>query len=120
YGVDVILDMVGGDYVDRNIQLAAKDARIVSIAFLKGSTVEIDLMPMLLKRLVLTGSTMRARSAEVKAGIAQNLKRVIWPFIENKAIQPRISAVYPLEEVSEAHRLMESGTHVGKIVLTID
>jgi len=119
YGVDVILDMVGGDYVARNLDLAARDGRVVSIAFLKGAKVEIDLAQVLFKRLVLTGSALRPMSSEEKSAIAENLKTVIWPLIENGKIRPKIFAVFPLSDASGAHRLMESGRHIGKIVLRV-
>ncbi len=119
YGVDVILDMVGGDYTGRNLDLAARDGRVVSIAFLKGAKVEIDLAQILFKRLVLTGSALRPMSAEEKSSIAENLKMVIWPLIESGKIRPKIFAVFPLSDASGAHRLMESGRHIGKIVLRV-
>ncbi|MBW2429267.1 MAG: NAD(P)H-quinone oxidoreductase [Deltaproteobacteria bacterium] len=118
-GVDVILDMVGGDYVARNLELAAMDGRIVSISFLKGSRVEIDMMHILRKRLIITGSTLRPRSAEAKAGIAQNLRAQVWPLIESGEIKPLIAARFPLTDAAEAHRLMESSKHIGKIILTV-
>ena len=118
-GVNVILDMVGGDYVSRNLELAAKDGRIVSISFIKGSRVEIDMMHILLKRLIVTGSTLRPRSAEAKAEIAEKLRVHIWPLIENNKIKPLIAARFPLEDVAESHRLMESSKHIGKIILTV-
>jgi NADPH2:quinone reductase len=119
YGVDVILDMVGGDYAGRNLDLAARDGRVVSIAFLKGAKVEIDLAQVLFKRLVLTGSALRPMSSEEKSAIAENLKTVIWPLIESGKIRPKIFAVFPLSDASGAHRLMESGRHIGKIVLRV-
>jgi len=119
-GVDVILDMVGGDYTGRNLDLAARDGRVVSIAFLKGAKVEIDLAQILFKRLVLTGSALRPMSAEEKSAIAENLKTMIWPLIENGKIRPKIFAVFPLSEAAKAHRLMESGRHIGKIVLHVE
>jgi putative PIG3 family NAD(P)H quinone oxidoreductase len=119
YGVDVILDMVGGDYAGRNLDLAARDGRVVNIAFLKGAKVEIDLAQVLFKRLVLTGSALRPMSSEEKSAIAENLKTVIWPLIESGKIRPKIFAVFPLSDASGAHRLMESGRHIGKIVLRV-
>jgi len=119
-GVDVILDMVGGDYVARNLTLAAADARLVSLSFLKGSHVAIDLMPLLLKRLTLTGSTLRPRTAAVKAGIAAELRTRVWPLIESGRISPLIAARFPLEQAAAAHALMESRRHIGKIVLIVD
>ncbi|MEJ2655882.1 MAG: NAD(P)H-quinone oxidoreductase [Desulfobacterales bacterium] len=119
YGVDVVLDMVGGDYVGRNLDLAARDGRVVSIAFLKGPKVEINMGHVLFKRLVLTGSALRPMSAESKAQVAGKLNTVIWPLIENGKIRPKIYAVFPLSDAAEAHRLMESGRHIGKIVLRV-
>jgi NADPH2:quinone reductase len=118
-GVDVILDIVGGDYVARNLELAAKDGRIVSLSFIKGSRVEIDMMPILLKRLIITGSTLRPRSAQAKAGIAKKLTTQIWPLIESKEIKPLIAARFPLEDAAESHKLIESSKHIGKIILTV-
>ncbi|MEH6469257.1 MAG: NAD(P)H-quinone oxidoreductase [Porticoccus sp.] len=118
-GVDVILDMVGGDYIQKNIRVAAFRARIISIAFLQGSKMEVDLMPVMLKQLILTGSTLRPRSTEEKASIADALLDNVWPLLENGSIAPVMSAVFPLEEAARAHRLMESNKHIGKIVLTL-
>jgi putative PIG3 family NAD(P)H quinone oxidoreductase len=118
-GVDVILDMVGGDYIQRNISAAAKEGRIVNIAFLKTSKVEVDFMPMMLKRLTLTGSTLRAQSTIVKATIAVELQHEIWPLLVQGKITPYIAAQFPLVEVVTAHQLMESSEHIGKIILTI-
>lgn len=118
-GVDVILDMVGGDYIQRNIQLAAVDGRIVQIAFLFGPKAEVNFAPVLMKRLVVTGSTLRPRSAEVKAQIASNLKKHVWSIIESGKIAPVIAATFPLAEAAKAHTLMESGELMGKIVLTL-
>ncbi|WP_395678464.1 NAD(P)H-quinone oxidoreductase [Inquilinus sp.] len=116
-GVDLILDMVGGDYVARNIDALAVDGRQVSIAFLKGSKVEIDLQKVMTKRLTLTGSTLRPRSVAEKGAIAAALLAEVWPLIEAGRIRPVIHATFPLARASEAHALMESSTHVGKIVL---
>jgi NADPH2:quinone reductase len=116
-GIDVILDMVGGDYVERNIRCAARDGRIVSIAFLKGSRIELDLLPMMLKRLTLTGSTLRPRSVEEKAAICRALENNVWPLIASGAVKPQIYRTFPLAEAAEAHALMESSEHIGKIVL---
>jgi len=118
-GVDVILDMVGGDYVARNLELAAVDGRIASISFLRGSQVEIDMMQILRKRLTVTGSTLRPRSAEAKAGIAEKLRAQIWPLIEIGEIKPLIAARFPLADVVESHKLMESSKHIGKIILMV-
>ena len=119
-GVDVILDMVGGDYVAKNIALAAMEGRIVNIAFLQGPQVTINLMPVMLKRLVMTGSTLRAQSDVAKAALADALKTAVWPLLESGKIVPQIAAQFPIAEVAEAHRLMESSAHIGKIVLTLD
>ena len=119
-GVNVILDMVGGDYVARNIKSLAPDGRLVNIAFLQGSKIEIDLMPVMLKRLTLTGSTLRARDPGFKADIADNLKQTVWPLFESGAIKPMVYKTFPLNQAAEAHKLMESSQHIGKIVLTVD
>jgi len=116
-GADVIIDMVGGDYVARNIAAAAMHGRIVNIAFLKGSKVEVDLLPMMLKRLTLTGSTLRPRTVAEKAEIAHALEARVWPLIEAGRIKPQVFRTFPLSKAADAHRLMESGVHIGKIVL---
>jgi len=119
-GVNVILDMVGGNYIQRNFSAAAKDGRIVNIAFLKGSKTELDLMPVMLKRLTLTGSTLRAQSPQIKAAIAQELKRQVWPLLNEQKIKPMIDSVFQLGEVAKAHERMESNLHIGKIILNIN
>jgi NADPH2:quinone reductase len=118
-GVDVILDMVGGDYIQRNINALALEGRIVNIAFLQGSQAEINLLPLMLKRGTLTGSTLRARTVEQKGAIAAPLRRVVWPLLEQGKVKPQIYRTFPLAAAAEAHRLMETSTHIGKIVLTI-
>ena len=118
-GVDVILDMVGGDYVQRNFAAAAKDGRIVNIAFLQGSRVQLDLMPLMLKRLTLTGSTLRAQSPAAKTQIAQELEQQLWPLIAAGKIRPVIDSVYSLAQVAEAHQRMESNQHIGKLVMDL-
>ena len=118
-GVNLILDMVGGTYVQRNIQALAADGRLVYIAFLGGAKSEVDLLPLMLKRLTLTGSTLRVRSIEFKAAIADRLRQKVWPLIESGEVKPVVARTFPLNEAAEAHRLMESSTHIGKIVLTI-
>lgn len=118
-GADVILDMVGGDYVARNIACAAFDGRVVNIAFLRGSQVEVNLMPVLLKRLTLGGSTLRPRTAEHKAKIAQQLAQHIWPLIEAKRIVPTVALCLPWQRVAEAHAAMESNALLGKAVLEV-
>ncbi|MAB14927.1 NAD(P)H-quinone oxidoreductase [Parvibaculum sp.] len=119
-GVDVILDMVGGDYIPRNIKAAAQDGRIVSIAFLNGSTAEVNFMPIMLKRLTLTGSTLRARGIEEKAGIAAALREKVWPLLEAGRVKPVIDATFPLQDAAKAHERMESSAHIGKLVLTLE
>lgn len=119
-GAQVILDMVGGDYIQRNFSAAAKEGRIVNIAFLKGSKAEVDFMPLMLKRLTLTGSTLRAQSNTTKAAIACELEEHIWPLLEQGRIKPQVNHRFPLEQAAEAHRLMESNRLIGKIVLTLD
>jgi NADPH:quinone reductase len=116
-GADVILDMVGGSYIPRNYEAAAQDGRIVQIAFLEGSTVEVDFRRLMLKRLTHTGSTLRARSVVEKAAIAQALEREVLPLLAQGRCRPVMDSTYPLAEAAEAHRRMESGAHVGKIVL---
>ncbi len=116
-GVDVILDMVGGDYVAKNLALLAPDGRLCFIAFLQGSKVEVNLLPILVKRLTVGGSTLRPRPVAFKAAIAQNLEEKIWPFIAEGRIKPVIHQTFPLAEAAEAHRLMESSAHIGKIML---
>jgi putative PIG3 family NAD(P)H quinone oxidoreductase len=118
-GVDVILDMVGGDYVQRNISALAPDGRLCTIAFLGGSKAEVDFLPMMLKRITISGSTLRARSVEFKAAIARDLRDKVWPRIAAGEIKPVVHATFPLVEAAEAHRLMESSAHIGKIALTV-
>jgi NADPH2:quinone reductase len=118
-GVDIILDMVGGDYVPRELKALATEGRLVLIAFLGGAKATVNVADIMMRRLVLTGSTLRARDAAVKAGIAQSLREKVWPLIEARRIRPVVHAVFPLDRAAEAHALMESGTHVGKIVLAV-
>ncbi|MFN3623293.1 MAG: NAD(P)H-quinone oxidoreductase [Hyphomicrobium sp.] len=117
-GVDVILDMVGGDYVERNIRSLADDGRLVNIAYQQGSKVTIDMMRIMLKRLTVTGSTLRIRSAEVKAGIARAVEEKVLPLIAGKRIKVVIDATFPLREAAAAHARIDAD-HVGKIVLTV-
>ena len=117
--VDVILDMVGGDYLARNLELLATEGRLVQIAFMAGAKVEVDLMAVMRKRLTITGSTLRARPVEDKAAIARAVRARVWPLIEAGAIVPVIDSVFPLAEAAQAHRRMEAGGHVGKIVLRV-
>jgi NADPH2:quinone reductase len=119
-GVDVVLDMVGAPYTARNIGCLARDGRLVQIAFLHGSKVEqFDLTPIMVHRLTITGSTMRPRSAAEKAAIAAELRRNVWPLLEQGNSGPVIYKVFPLAEAAQAHALMESGVHIGKIMLKV-
>ncbi|MBP7336237.1 NAD(P)H-quinone oxidoreductase [Niveispirillum sp.] len=118
-GVDVVLDMVGGDYLPRNIDCLAVDGRHVTIAFLRGPKVELNLAPVMLKRLTLTGSTLRARSTAQKAALAAAVKDRVWPLVTAGKVRPVIAATFPLEAAADAHRLMESSTHIGKIMLVL-
>jgi len=118
-GVNVILDMVGGDYIPRNIKSLAVEGRLVQIAFLKGSRVELDTAPIMRKRLTFTGSTLRPRSRAEKADIAKALQDKVWPLLDQGLCHPVIHATFPLKEAAEAHRLMESSKHIGKIMLEV-
>jgi putative PIG3 family NAD(P)H quinone oxidoreductase len=116
-GVDVILDMVGGDYFQKNLSALAMEGRLVHVAFLKGAKVEVNLAPIMMKRLTVTGSTLRPRTVEQKGAIAAALHRVVWPLLERKQVKPVIYRTFPLAEAAAAHRLMETSEHIGKIVL---
>ena len=116
-GVNVILDMVGGPYFPKNIRLLADEGRLVQIALMQGSKAEVDFRSLLLKRVTLTGSTLRPRSVEEKTKIAHALQKNVWPLLESGAIRPIIHETFPLKQASEAHRLMESSAHIGKILL---
>lgn len=116
-GVDVLLDMVGGDYVQKNINVMKRMGRIVSIAFLTGSRVEIDLMPVMLKRLTLTGSTLRARPDAEKARLARAIEETVWPWITAGQLKPVIDSRFALDEVRASHDRLDSGQHSGKILL---
>jgi NADPH2:quinone reductase len=118
-GVDVVLDMVGGDYVPRELKALADDGRLVFIAMLGGAKTELDINEVLRRRLVVTGSTLRPRPIEFKGAIAKNLREKVWPHIEDGRIKPVIYETFPLAQASEAHRLMESSKHIGKIVLAV-
>jgi NADPH2:quinone reductase len=118
-GVELVLDMVGGDYVTRNLDLLAVEGRLVQIAFLKSSRVEVDLMQVMRRRLTITGSTLRPRSPEEKGHIARQLQDQVWPLIERGLIRPVLHAVFPLDQAAAAHRMMEEGHHIGKILLTV-
>lgn len=118
-GVNVVLDMVGGDYIAKNIACLAPDGRHVSIAFLNGPQVNINMLPVMLKRLTVTGSTLRPRDNVFKGAIAQSLKKNVWPLLEKGAVKPVIDTVLPLEKANDGHALMESSKHMGKIILEI-
>jgi NADPH2:quinone reductase len=118
-GVDVILDMVGGDYVPRELKCLAEEGRLVFIAYLRGARSELDIDAVMRKRLTVTGSTLRPRSTEFKGTLARHLREKIWPLIEAGRIRPQVYKTFPLAEAAEAHRLMESSQHIGKIVLTV-
>ncbi|HVH27372.1 MAG TPA: NAD(P)H-quinone oxidoreductase [Vicinamibacterales bacterium] len=117
-GVDVVLDMVGGDYVARNIESLAIDGRLVQIALQKGSKVELDMRPLLTRRLTITASTLRPRSAAEKGAIADAVFKHVWPLLESGTVRPVIHATFALRSAADAHRLLESSRHIGKIVLT--
>ncbi|MEO6609123.1 MAG: NAD(P)H-quinone oxidoreductase [Aestuariivirga sp.] len=116
---DVTLDMVGGDYLARNIEVAALHGRIVQIAFQQSSTITADFMPVMLKRLTFTGSTLRPRSVAEKAVIARELEAKVWPLLVRGLCKPQIYKTFPLAEAAKAHALMEDSSHIGKIVLTL-
>ena len=116
-GVDVILDMVGGNYVQKNLSALAMEGRLVNVAYLKGAKVEVNLAPIMMKRLTITGSTLRPRTVDQKGAIAAALHRTVWPLIEKKKVKPVIYRTFPLKEAAAAHRLMETSEHIGKIVL---
>lgn len=118
-GVDVIVDIIAGDYVSRNFQVAAMNARIVQIGVIKGPATQVDLFPMLVKRLTHIGSTLRSRSHDDKAGIIAELESKVWPHVRSGAVKPLIFKTFALEDAAQAHSLMESGQHIGKVVLTV-
>lgn len=118
-GVNMVLDMVGGTYIERNLRVLAIEGRLVQISFLDSSKVEVDWTPLMVKRLTFTGSTLRPRSLADKAAIAQELKVKVWPLLEQGRISPVIHQVFPLEQASKAHALMESSEHIGKIMLEV-
>ncbi|MBT9386403.1 NAD(P)H-quinone oxidoreductase [Pseudooceanicola sp. CBS1P-1] len=118
-GVDVVLDMVGGGYIPRDIKVLKQDGRLVMIAFLGGAKAEVNFAQVMMKRLVVTGSTLRAQSDQAKAGIAEELRRHVWPLLEAGRVAPLIDSTFPLEEAAAAHARMESSAHVGKIVLRV-
>ncbi|HXZ91706.1 MAG TPA: NAD(P)H-quinone oxidoreductase [Burkholderiales bacterium] len=118
-GVNVVLDMVGGDYVPKELKCLADEGRLVFIAFLRGPKTELDINEVMRRRLVLTGSTLRPRPVEFKGAVARSLREHVWPLIEAGKIKPVVFKTFPLAEAAEAHRLMESSQHIGKLVLTV-
>ena len=119
-GVDVVLDMVGGDYLPRNLQCMADDGRHVSIAFQRGATAEVPIVEIMRRRLTLTGSTLRPRDVQFKTMVADELAKTVWPYVEGNRLKPVIDKIFPLAQAAAAHARMESGDHVGKIVLEMD
>jgi putative PIG3 family NAD(P)H quinone oxidoreductase len=119
YGIDVTLDMVAGSYVARNIEIAAVEGRIVTISTLGGTKAEINMVALMMKRVTLTGSTLRGRTVAQKAAVADAMRQAVWPLIAAGQVKPVIFKTFPLAEASEAHRLMETSNHIGKIVLTL-
>ncbi|WP_137753621.1 NAD(P)H-quinone oxidoreductase [Sphingopyxis sp. L1A2A] len=119
-GVDAVLDMVGGDYLPRNLACLAEDGRHVTIAFQRGMKVEIDIADVMRRRLTLTGSTLRARSADFKAALADEIHRILWPRLAQGGWKPAMDQIFPLAEASAAHARMQAGEHVGKIVLMVE
>jgi putative PIG3 family NAD(P)H quinone oxidoreductase len=118
-GVDLILDMVGGSYVEKNFKSLALEGRLVQIAFLQESKVMLDCMPIMIRRLTFTGSTLRPRTVEQKAAIAHDLLQQVWPLLESGKVKPVIHATFPLKDAPLAHQLMESSKHIGKIMLEV-
>ena len=118
-GVDVVLDMVGGDYIEKNLRCLALEGRLVIIAFLRGSKVEIDWRHIMLRRLTVTGSTLRASPLERKLELAQSLRQNVWPLLDSREVKTVVHRVFPLAEAAAAHALMESGAHIGKLVLAV-
>jgi NADPH2:quinone reductase len=118
-GIDVTLDMVAGSYVARNLEIAALEGRVVTISLLGGSRAEVNMGLILTKRLTLTGSTLRSRTVAQKAEVAEAVRKNVWPLLAAGRVRPVIHATFPLAEASEAHRLMETSNHIGKIVLTV-
>jgi NADPH:quinone reductase len=118
-GVNVILDMVGGDYTERNIIAAAEDGRIVQIATLGGAEVKINIARMMVKRVTLTGSTLRPRTREIKAGFARAIEATVWPLVSSGKVKVVLDSTYPLAKAADAHTRMETSAHIGKIILTV-
>lgn len=119
-GVDMILDMVGGEYIARNIKCLARKGRLINIAYLQGSTAEVNFMSVMMKQLTITGSTLRQQPLAIKAEIARQLEETVWPLLESGAVKPVLFKVFGMDEAPAAHQLMESSAHIGKIVLNIE
>ena len=118
--IDLILDMIGGDYFEKNIDLLNQEGRLVNIAFLKGNSVKLDLSKLMMKRINLTGSTLRPRTTEFKSKIAEELRETVWPLLDTQKIRVHIDSIFPLEKFKDAHIRMENGNHLGKIILSLD
>jgi NADPH2:quinone reductase len=118
-GVDVILDMIGGDYLSKNINILNPEGRLVHINSVGGSRVDLDIRKVMVKRLTITGSTLRSREYGFKKQVAEEIRKNVWPLIESKKFKPVIFKTFPFSEASEAHRLLEEGTHTGKIILVM-
>jgi NADPH:quinone reductase-like Zn-dependent oxidoreductase len=118
-GVDVVLDMVGGEYLQRDIEILAPDGRLVQIAQLGGAKATINTVPILQRRLTITGSTLRPRSVAEKSALAAAVRKNVWPLVEAGTVRAVVHATFPLAAAAEAHRVMESGTHIGKLVLLV-
>jgi NADPH:quinone reductase len=120
HGIDAILDMIGGDYFPRHIGLLAPRGRLVHIATSRGREVTLDLRSIMMKQLVVTGSTLRSRAIEEKSSLARAVEREVWPLFAKSQLRPIIDSTFPLAQAADAHRLMESGRHIGKIILVVD
>ena len=118
--IDLILDMIGGDYFEKNIDLLNQEGRLVNIAFLKGNSVKLDLSKLMIKRINLTGSTLRHRTTEFKSKIAEELRETVWPLLDKQKIRVHVDSIFPLEKFKDAHIRMENGNHLGKIILSLD
>lgn len=119
-GVDVVIDMVGGDYLPRNLASLAKEGRHISIAVQRGAMAEIPIVDIMRRRLILTGSTLRPRTIEFKTMVADEIAKTVWPYVEGGRLKPVVDSIYPLADAAAAHARMEAGEHVGKIVLEVD
>ena len=118
--IDLILEMIGGDYFEKNIDLLNQEGRLVNIAFLKGNSVKLDLSKLMMKRINLTGSTLRPRTTEFKSKIANELSNTVWPLLDTQKIRVHVDSIFPLEKFKDAHIRMENGNHLGKIILSLD